>query len=196
MGKCKWRTALQIIPKKLNGTYEIILEPKEDERGFFMRTYDHDIFAQYHMNQHWVQENHSKSTKKGTIRGLHFQFPPFAENKLVRVIRGSVFDVCVDLRKKSSTFGRWDYIELSESNKKMIFLPRGFAHGFCTLTDECELLYKVDNCYNQKAEGGIIWNDDYININWPINDPILSRKDSMLTTFKGFQILHGGLESL
>ncbi|MDV7395195.1 dTDP-4-dehydrorhamnose 3,5-epimerase, partial [Arthrospira platensis SPKY1] len=107
-----------------------------------------------------------------------FQFPPFAETKLVRCIRGAVFDVFVDLRKDSPTFGQWDGLELSEANKKMIFIPRGFAHGFCTLSEESEVLYKVDNVYNREHEGGLLWSDPDLGIEWPLEgEPILSEKD-------------------
>lgn len=178
----------------LQGTYEITLEPKTDERGFFMRTYDRKIFQKYGLDRNWIHENHSKSIKKGIIRGLHFQFPPYTESKLVRCVRGTIFDVFVDLRKNSPTFGRWDFVELSEENKKMIYIPRGFAHGFCTLTDVSEVVYKVDNNYMPDAEGGIIWNDKKLNINWPAKTPILSKKDADLPSMDEFILKYGGLE--
>ena len=151
-----------------------------------MRVYDEVIFKKYRIHRNWVQENHSRSEKKGIIRGLHFQFPPYTETKLVRCIRGAVFDVFVDLRKGSPTFGQWDCIELSEENKKIIFIPRGFAHGFCTLTDDSEVLYKVDNCYAPECEGGILWNDQDLGIDWPVEKPILSEKDKKNMTFQEF----------
>ena len=131
---------MEIIERKIKGVYEIQLKPIGDNRGFFMRTFDINEFNKYGLNKVWVQENHSRSTQKGIIRGLHFQLPPFSETKLVRCINGAVLDVFVDLRKNSPTFGQWDSIELSAENKKMIFIPRGFAHGFCTLTEESEVL--------------------------------------------------------
>jgi dTDP-4-dehydrorhamnose 3,5-epimerase len=133
-----------------------------------------------------MQENHSFSERKGTIRGLHFQFPPYAETKLVRCIAGEVFDVCVDLRKDSSTFGTWEAVEISEKNKKMVLIPRGCAHGMCTLRDRSEVLYKVDNWYEPRAEGGILWNDATLNIPWPTKTPVLSKKDAQLPTFHEF----------
>mgnify|MGYP006276591015 CR=1 FL=1 len=168
---------MEILEKKIKDVYEIQLSPIGDHRGFFMRTFDLNEFNNYGLNKVWVQENHSRSTQKGIIRGLHFQLPPFTETKLVRCINGAVLDVFVDLRKDSATFGQWDSIELSAENKKMIFIPRGFAHGFCTLTEESEVLYKVDNFYSKENERGLLWSDSEIGINWPVKDPILSEKD-------------------
>ncbi len=170
----------------LKGTFEITLKPHLDSRGFFMRTFDESIFRENEIERKWVQENHSRSEEKGIIRGLHFQLPPFSETKLVRCIKGAILDVFVDLRKDSSTFGKWDAIELSEENKKMVFIPRGFAHGFCTLTDESEILYKVDNFYSPEAEAGLLWNDENLNIDWPEKNPILSEKDQQSMTLKEF----------
>jgi dTDP-4-dehydrorhamnose 3,5-epimerase len=183
-----------IKEKKLKGVFEINLEAREDRRGFFMRVYDDAIFKRYGIHRNWVQENHSLSTEKGTIRGFHFQFPPHAETKLVRVISGEVYDVILDLRKGSSTFGEWDSIRLSADNKRMIYIPRGFAHGMCTLTKNCVMLYKVDNYYAPESEGTIRWDDPDIGIDWPADNPILSEKDSTAKSFKEFVETHGGLE--
>ena len=177
---------MEVKERKLKGVFEISLNPMGDERGFFMRTFDDTKFKEKGIDRKWVQENHSRSERKGIIRGLHFQFNPFSETKLVRCIKGSVLDVFVDLRKYSDTFGKWDAIELSEENKKMIFIPRGFAHGFCTLTEISEVLYKVDNYYNSETESGIMWNDHDINIEWPVHDPQLSNKDKNNLTFNQF----------
>lgn len=166
-----------IKERKLKGVYEITLSPRADSRGFFMRTFDEAIFKEKGLDRNWVQENHSRSEEKGIIRGLHFQLPPFAETKMVRCVNGSVLDVFVDLRKDSETFGQWDSIELSADNKKMIFIPRGFAHGFCTLTEVSEVVYKVDNFYSQENERGLLWNDKTVGITWPTRCPILSNKD-------------------
>ena len=184
---------MEIKPGKLKGTFEIILEPQADERGFFMRVFDDKLFEKAGINNKWVQENHSRSEIKGIIRGLHFQLPPFAETKLVRCISGKIWDVFVDLRKDSNTFGKWDAIELTEENKKMVLIPRGFAHGFCTLTDISEVVYKVDNYYSPEHECGLIWNDTELNINWPINKPILSDKDKRNMCFKEFKAKYGGI---
>jgi len=179
----------------LGGVFQIQLKPFRDERGFFMRTFDHDLFDNAGINRKWVQENHSKSEKKHIIRGLHFQFPPYIESKLVRCTRGKILDVFVDLRKGSSTFGQYSSIELSEENHNMILIPRGFAHGFCTLSDISEVMYKVDNVYSKEHEGGIIWNDPDLKIVWPTEEPILSLKDAnnmtlaqFIKDFKGLKV--------
>ena len=177
---------MEIKERKLEGTFEIVLKPHMDSRGFFMRTFDHSIFKERGIERKWVQENHSRSEAKGIIRGLHFQLPPFTETKLVRCIKGAVLDVFVDLRKDSTSFGEWDSIELSEENKKIILIPRGFAHGFCTLTEISEILYKVDNIYRASAEQGLIWNDPDLAIKWPINNPILTDKDAKNLSYKEF----------
>jgi dTDP-4-dehydrorhamnose 3,5-epimerase len=180
--------------RKLKGVFEVRLNPHIDERGFFMRTYDTDFFTNAGIEKKWVQENHSRSELKGIIRGLHFQFPPFAETKLIRCIRGAILDVFVDLRRDSETFGQWDCAELSEENKKLILIPRGFAHGFCTLTELSEVIYKVDNFYSKENEGGILWNDPLLDIIWPVRDPFLSQKDRTNQTFSEFVKKHKGIE--
>lgn len=185
---------MEIKEREIKGVFEISLKPIEDERGFFMRTFDEKIFEEFGINRKWVQENHSKSTQKGIIRGLHFQLPPFAETKLVRCIKGTVLDVFVDLRKGSDSFGRWGSIELTEMNKKMILIPRGFAHGFCTLTDDSEVLYKVDNSYSREHEVGLLWKDEKLKINWPVGEPILSTKDMSNITFEQFVNKYQGIQ--
>ena len=169
---------MEIKERDIKGIFEITLAPHKDSRGFFMRTFDDTIFKQNGLDRKWVQENHAKTEQKNVIRGLHFQLPPFTETKLLRCISGAVLDVFVDLRSNSATFGKWDSIELSGDNMKMIFIPRGFAHGYCTLTEKSEVLYKVDNYYNPKSECGLLWDDPDIGISWPVKDPILSEKDS------------------
>jgi dTDP-4-dehydrorhamnose 3,5-epimerase len=178
---------MEIKERRLKGVFEITLSPHIDSRGFFMRTFDENLFEQAGIRRKWVQENHSRSEQKGIIRGLHFQLPPFSETKLVRCIRGAILDVFVDIRKDSATFGQWDSIELSFDNKKMILIPRGFAHGFCTMTNESEILYKVDNFYNKEAERGLLWNDEELKIVWPAQNPILSEKDKHNMAFKDFK---------
>ncbi len=178
---------MKIIEKRLKGVFEINPDSHLDNRGFFLRIYDEKIFIKSGINHKWVQENHSRSTKKGIIRGLHFQFPPYSETKLVRCVRGAIYDVFVDLRRDSATFGRGDSIELSEDNKKIILVPKGFAHGYCTLSEESDVLYKVDAYYNPKAEGGILWNDPDLNIKWLISNPILSEKDKKNMTLSEFK---------
>jgi dTDP-4-dehydrorhamnose 3,5-epimerase len=168
---------MEIKELEIPGVFEITLNPIGDNRGFFMRTYDVATFTQAGLHREWLQENHSRSQSKGIIRGLHCQLPPFSETKLVRCIRGAIFDVAVDLRKNSPSFGKWVGLELSEANKKMLYIPRGFAHGFCTLTDESEVVYKVDNVYSREHEVGLLWSDKDINIGWPTAAPVLSEKD-------------------
>lgn len=185
---------MKVIKGNIEGVLIIELNPFKDERGFFLRTYDHNFYREYGINTNWVQENHSKTLKKGTIRGLHFQLPPFAETKLVRCIKGEIQDVFVDLRKNSNTFGKWDSEILSEDNFKCLLIPKGFAHGFCTLTDNCEVLYKVDNYYSPEKERGIIWNDSDIGIKWEIENPILSEKDKRNLSLKEFINKNGSIE--
>jgi dTDP-4-dehydrorhamnose 3,5-epimerase len=183
-----------ITERKLKGVFEISLQPRYDNRGFFMRVFDLNIFKEHGLDRLWVQENHSRSEQKNVIRGLHFQFPPFAETKLIRCIRGAFLDVFVDLRIDSPTFGQWDSIELSEENKKIIFIPQGFAHGLCTLTDISEALYKVDSIYSPQHECGILWNDEGLRINWPTKDPVLSEKDTKNITLSEFVNKYCGIE--
>ncbi len=151
-----------------------------------MRTFDQDLLQKHGINNEWLQENHALSRQAGTLRGLHFQFPPYAEAKLVRVIKGEMIDVFVDLRTGSETFGEWGSLILSEEKSNMIYIPRGFAHGYCTLTDNVEVVYKVDNVYSPDHEGGLIWNDKHLNIDWQTDQPILSDKDKNQPDFNDF----------
>ena len=158
----------------------IIVEPRVfgDERGYFMETYQKEAFALGGIDADFVQDNQSKS-KKGVLRGLHFQ-KTHPQAKLVRVIKGEVFDVAVDLHKDSETYGKWVGVLLSEQNKRQLFVPRGFAHGFLVLSEEAEFVYKCDDYYHPEDESGIAWNDPTINISWPISEDmtvLLSEKD-------------------
>lgn len=186
---------MEFVEKKFKGCYEITLNPNMDERGFFMRTYDHLIFLGKDLDRGWVQESHSRSDCRGTIRGMHFQFPPYSETKLIRCIRGEVLDVFIDLRLNSETFGQWDSAVLSEKKRNMVFLCRGIAHGFCTLTDDCEMLYKIDNYYNAGSMGGINCMDPDLAIPWPVENPLLSERDKQLMPLKDFIEIHKGLKS-
>lgn len=156
----------------------ILVEPKVfgDERGFFMETYKTPDFVAFGITENFVQENHSRSTK-GVLRGLHYQTPPFAQGKLVRAVRGEIFDVAVDIRKGSPTYGKWVGVILSEENKNMLYVPEGFAHGFYVLSDIAEVTYKTTNVYSAQCEAGVIWNDEDLNIKWPVKEPILSARD-------------------
>tara|TARA_Y100000588_G_C14266634_1_gene930211 strand:+ start:761 stop:1321 length:561 start_codon:yes stop_codon:yes gene_type:complete len=185
---------MEIRELAIKGVFEISLEPIEDKRGFFMRTYDSNIFEKFNIDSHWVQHNHSKSISAGIIRGLHLQLPPFSEAKLVRCINGKIMDVFVDLRLGSSSFGKWGKIELSEKNKKIVYIPQGFAHGFCTISDISEIVYQVNNYYSEKHEVGLLWNDPDISIEWPEYDHIISEKDKKNITFKEFIKNYNGIK--
>lgn len=165
--------------KRLKIKDVILVIPKifEDERGFFMERYKKSDFVQNGINVEFNQDNHSKSSK-GVLRGLHYQTPPKAQAKLVSCIQGEIFDVAVDIRKDSPTFGQWVGEKLSRENKKMLFIPEGFAHGFVVLSETAELLYKASNEFSKEHDRGILWNDSQIDINWGIDfEPILSEKD-------------------
>lgn len=161
----------------LAGAYSIDLNFLQDERGGFARTFCKKEFEQIGHHKEFVQLNQSWNTKKGTVRGLHFQIPPFQEIKLIRCIKGAVMDVIVDLRKDSKTFLQHVMLELSEENKTMIYVPEGFAHGFQSLKDESELVYHHTEFYVPNAEGGIRYNDPALKINWPLPVEVISERD-------------------
>jgi len=161
----------------LKGSFVIDLQPVEDERGWFARYYCKDEFKSIGHTKEWVQLNHSVTNKKGSLRGMHYQLKPFTEIKLVRCISGAVFDVIVDLRKGSESFLQWFGVELSAVNKKMIYIPEGFAHGFQCLIDDCQLLYHHTEFYRPGAEGGIRYKDPLINISWPLDVTFISTRD-------------------
>jgi dTDP-4-dehydrorhamnose 3,5-epimerase len=177
---------MNIRSLKLPGTFEIELHPKCDERGYFLRAYDEAIFSETGLNTHWVQENEARSVQKDIVRGLHFQKPPYAETKLIRVVKGAILDAFVDLRRSSPTFGQWEMVEISEENHKAVYVPKGFAHGYCTLTDLSVVVYKVDAPYANGAEGGLRWNDSSLAIPWPVHHPVLSLKDSRWPELRDF----------
>ena len=160
----------------------------QDSRGYFMERYRASEFAEAGITKTFVQDNFSVS-KKNVIRGLHFQKKPFGQGKLVSVIKGSIFDVAVDIRKDSETFGKWVGIELSESNNRALWVPEGFAHGFAALEENTVIYYKTTNYYSKEHESGIIWNDKDIMIEWPLENPILSEKDRMLPHLSELTIL-------
>ena len=172
----------------------LLIEPKifEDSRGFFMESYNYNTFKELGIDNIFVQDNISKSSK-GVLRGLHFQKDEYAQAKLVYVLRGAVLDITVDLRETSETFGKYVAVELNDKNKRMLLIPRGFAHGFLTLEDDTEFIYKCDNFYNPKSEVGIIWNDTDLNIDWNLDkynikeeELIISKKDKKNITFKEY----------
>ena len=178
---------MDIKTTKLPGV--LVLKPRRfaDGRGYFVETYNAQLFRQSGIMVHFVQDNASLSLHKGTI-GLHFQLPPAAQAKLVRVLRGSIFDVVVDSRLQSPTYGQWMAEQISAQSGEEVFVPRGFAHGLCTLEPNTEVAYKVDSYYAPASESGIIWNNPSLNIPWPIglDEVILSEKDRKLGTFKDF----------
>ena len=167
---------MTVTETKLPGVY--IVEPQVfgDARGWFMETYSKIKMPEISCD--FVQDNHSLSALKGTLRGIHFQYPPMEQAKLVRCVWGAVMDYAVDLRRGSDTFKRWICVELSAENKRQVFLPRGFGHAFLTLTDNAEVLYKADNYYSPEHDGAVLWSDPDVGIDWCTDKPILSEKDS------------------
>ncbi|MSS64913.1 dTDP-4-dehydrorhamnose 3,5-epimerase [Velocimicrobium porci] len=168
---------MKIIETELKDVY--ILEPQVfgDNRGWFMESYNQNAMEEAGLHYEFVQDNQSYSTQKGTLRGLHFQKGEHAQAKIVRCNKGAVMDVAVDMREGSPTYKKWVKVELSEENKRQLLIPRGFLHGFVTLTDEVEFLYKADNFYNKESDRNIAWNDEEIGVDWGIDNPILSEKD-------------------
>lgn len=168
---------MNIIPLKLADA--MIIEPvvHGDHRGFFMESYSKSKFSEQGIKYEFIQDNHSLSVEAGVLRGLHYQLEPKAQTKLVRVISGAIYDVIVDIRKGSPTFAHWEGVILSASNKRQLLVPKGFAHGFCTLVPNTEVVYKVDEYYSPEHDRGILWNDPVLAIDWPISKPILSEKD-------------------
>lgn len=169
-------------PLEIPGVVEIEHGRAGDDRGFFSETLRRDVFEENGMPP-FVQENHSRSSK-GVLRGLHYQNPPKAQGKLVRCVRGTIFDVAVDIRKQSPHFGKWISRTLSDENQRFLYLPAGFAHGFCVLSDWADILYLQTEYYSVEHEGGIIWNDPELAIEWPVKEPILSPKDAKYPTFR------------
>jgi len=173
--------------EKINTGIEglFIIQPKifQDSRGYFFESYNKSVFEKLGIKANFVQDNESLS-QQGVVRGLHFQNPPFAQGKLVRVIKGAVLDVVVDIRKKSVTYGKYFSIELSEQNKTMFWIPEGFAHGFRTLENNTIFFYKCTNVYHKEAEDCILWNDNFLTIDWGIENPIISDKDKNGKTFQ------------
>jgi dTDP-4-dehydrorhamnose 3,5-epimerase len=166
----------QFFNMDIDGIILIKPDTHYDSRGFFMESYTKKEFANKGINKEFIQDNHSFSIKN-TLRGLHYQIEPFQQSKLVRCISGEILDVAVDIRKGSKTYGKYISATLSSENKNMLYIPKGFAHGFLVTSDYAEVIYKVDNYYSRNHERGIIWNDETIGIRWPIDTPIISEKD-------------------
>jgi len=169
---------MKFVQTPLKGVHIVELQPFSDKRGWFARYYCKNEFEEIGHKKEWVQMNHSVTYDKGSIRGMHFQFAPYREIKLVRCIAGSVFDVVVDIRKDSATFLKWYGVNLSAENKRMLYIPEGFAHGFQCLSANCELLYHHSEFYRAEAESGIRYNDPAINIEWPLPVTTLSERDA------------------
>jgi dTDP-4-dehydrorhamnose 3,5-epimerase len=184
----EYQLPMDVKATKLQGV--LVLKPHRftDERGFFAESYVERLFEEVGVAAKFVQDNQSFSTRQGTIRGLHFQLPPATQTKLVRVSRGCIYDVVVDLRRGSPTYGQWVSERLSAAGGEQIYVPWGFAHGFCTLEPNTEVIYKVDSYYAPLHDSGIIWNDPTLNIPWPVapEAAIVSAKDSKLGTFSDF----------
>ena len=179
---------MKLSERKLQGVYIIEIEKLEDERGFFARTWDKEFFKSNGLNTDLVQCNISFNKKKGTVRGLHYQIPPYEEAKLVRCTHGKVFEAVIDLRKNSKTFLQWDGIELDSKDYKMLFVPEGFALGLQTLEDNTEVHYQMSQSYNPKYSRGITWNDKTLKIAWPLKPSVISENDANLKTLQ-----NGGL---
>jgi len=176
---------MEVIKTPIEGL--LVIKPRifEDDRGYFFESWSKDSFLKVGLDLDFVQDNQSLS-QKGVLRGLHFQNPPFAQGKLVRVIKGAVVDVAVDIRKNSPTYGQHFAVELSEENKTVFWIPPGFAHGFVTLKDDTIFTYKCTGVYNKESEGALIWNDEDLNIDWRVVNPLVSDKDMVAGNFNNF----------
>ena len=170
---------------KLKGAFIIDIEPRQDERGFFARSWCENEFTEHRLDPRLVQCNISFNKTRGILRGMHYQVAPFAEAKLVRCTKGSVYDVLVDLRPDSPTFRQWHSVELTEENHRAIFIPVGFAHGFQTLEDNSEVFYQMSEFFHPECARGVRWNDAAFGIDWPIDMPIISQRDQ---DYEDFQI--------
>ena len=176
---------MQIETTNVPGVFVITPHVFSDARGFIYESYNRDKLLGHGIDTEFVQDNHAKSVR-GTLRGLHFQLPPAAQVKLVRVVRGAVWDVAVDIRAGSPTFGNWVGVELSAENWRQLYVPAGFAHGYCVLSDEAEFLYKTSHTYSPAHEHGILWNDPDLKIAWPVAEPILSERDRRAGSLAGY----------
>ncbi|MEW8988038.1 dTDP-4-dehydrorhamnose 3,5-epimerase [Paenibacillus sp. S-12] len=179
---------MKVTQLSIQGVY--VIEPviHGDQRGFFMESYNEQKLKEYGITFNFIQDNQSLSAEVGVIRGLHYQLHPKAQTKLVRVISGAIYDVIVDIRRNSLTFGQWVGVILSEHNHRQLLVPKGFAHGFCTLVPNTQVLYKVDEYYAPGYERGVLWNDPALGIDWPTTNPILSDKDKLHPTLKEAEI--------
>lgn len=175
---------MRFVSTPLDGAYVIELEPRTDDRGFFARSFDREEFAAHGLDPDVVQCNVSFNARRGTLRGMHYQLPPKAEAKLVRCVAGAIYDVIVDLRRDSPTHARWFGIQLDARDRRALYVPRGFAHGYQTLSDGAEVHYQVSERYTPELERGVRWNDPAFGIAWPIGDPIVSPKDAAFPDYR------------
>lgn len=168
---------MKVTPLKLEGA--ALIEPivHGDHRGFFMESYNETLMHEAGVKYNFIQDNQSLSAQPGVLRGLHYQLNPKAQTKLLRVVAGAIYDVIVDIRRGSPTFGQWEGFILSEYNHRQLLVPQGFAHGFCTLVPNTQVMYKVDEYYSPEHDRGILWNDPALGIDWPTSNPVLSEKD-------------------
>lgn len=169
---------------KLLGAYTIEIEKCEDERGFFARTWDSNVYNEMGLNPNLVQSSISFNIERGTVRGMHFQKPPYEEDKVVRCTKGKIFDVIIDLRNDSPTFTKWQGFELSEKNHKMLYIPKGFAHGFQTMEKDSEVFYQMSEYFMSEYASGVMWNDPAFKIAWPLPISAISKKDLSYSRFK------------
>jgi dTDP-4-dehydrorhamnose 3,5-epimerase len=180
---------MNIITTKIKDLYIIESKLFSDNRGWFLESYNYDIFKNHGIDITFVQDNHSFSVRKGVLRGLHFQRYPYSQTKLVRCTKGKIWDVAVDLRKSSATYLEWLGIELSAENHKMLLIPKGFAHGFITLEENSEVQYKVDNFYDKNSDGVIRFDDSDVDIKWPLKNLVLSEKDNHAPFLKDLDVI-------
>jgi len=183
---------MTFTPGQLDGVWIVGLEAHHDARGWFARTWCEEEFSRHGLNLRWRQANTTRTLRRGMIRGMHWQAEPHPEIKLIRCSRGAVWDVVVDVRPHSATFGRWEAFELSESNQRQLYVPAGFAHGFQCLTDDAELNYLMSDVYHPDLARGLRWNDPDVAIPWPVEDPFLSDRDRSLPTLEEVQGNTGG----
>jgi dTDP-4-dehydrorhamnose 3,5-epimerase len=179
---------MKVIPLQLFGSNLIEPVVHGDNRGFFMESYNKEKMNKLGITNNFIQDNHSLSVEVGVLRGLHYQLNPKAQTKLIRVLSGVIYDVIVDIRRNSPTFGQWVGVILSEHNKRQLLVPKGFAHGFCTLVPNTQVLYKVDEYYSPENDRGILWNDPVLGIDWPTTSPILSDKDQLHPLLKDAEL--------
>ncbi len=177
---------MQIDRTTIDGVF--VLHPRKyaDARGFVAETFKASVLRDAGVTHEWMQENHSYSARVATVRGLHFQAPPAAQAKLIRVLRGAIFDVALDIRRASPTYGEHVAVELNAEGMQQLYIPAGFAHGFCTLTDDTEVLYKVSADYAPAQEGGVLWNDADLGVAWPASAALTSERDAVWPRFKDF----------